>query len=1222
MLHLKFALNLENLADEMIEAVSASWKSPFQAPIIIFPDPKLEQWFRLYWVKKRGTLVNFNSMMIDKFLMKILCFDDNTKKKLNADLLRNVIWKYLYSEPDTAPGENLNANDSKNNTKKRNYQLLGDEVTRYLETEGKLDEQHLFDLCNKMASLFMEYETSRPAGFIRKGNLNEAGTLAEGILDRWKQGNLRDFFDGSEREKWQRTLYSHIFHEQNGEPSLLTKAFDAANRRKNEGKATPFDTIYLTIPFLFMDCMENHGEFHCEQFMGETGPLPVSLFGLTGMGQFYRVILQKFAEKHDIFAYIQNPCMEFWEDIATEKKQRHNRWESRGGNWRNEAGPIPPDVKSRLNTRLDESAKPDEDEDLEPGVTSESENALLCYWGKSGRDNIKLWCQSADYDFEFEDGVQSAENLPTDSLLHKVQYMVANRKNDLPEFFKAQADESFTLTAAPTKEREMEALHTRIAKLLSEKDSDGNPVNRVSDILVFSPNLDDYRTAIFQAFDQSSTDGALHIPFSIVDSPARASLTAEAVIALFAIQQSASISRPAFFSLIRNPVVQATRHISEDDVSAWEGWIEGTNAFRIRNGVDDWAQSLQRLLAARFSTHVVDFGNSESLPYADMMSANSASLNRFADCVSELEEWIKLAQENDAVTPGTLDKIATYMNDWISMPNAPEGFNGETVVYQNMTASLENLRIQYDAGAKDISWACVSQTLSGAAQSSEYSCGNLFVNGITFSKFVPSRIIPVKHLFFIGADSMNFPGSKTQNTLDLRKLVSPWPGDDSPVAKRRYAFLCQLMCTKESFHISYMNQNIVKDEELYPSSVVNDIRNFFKNAIRKSAENSGNSLTASEAKKLAETLWPQKNIPLDETRPYSELFSTKEFRNKAVYNKIIEAKEDLSQTQNLPKAETKLPERVTFYQLKNFLDDPFQFRISQIMESEDTSEDPGKESFEPIDFDRLEQSSLLKSVVAASIEGDKESLEKTKNELRLKGKLPDGKYGEKLWKVAQILGGFIIEQMKGDAASPYNNKADWTFNEKIELPMVQPDNSRWTLLGTLSWCNKEHDKIVGITTSKMAGKKGAKFFTNSKYTSPYIAALALIAQKPANKKAMVEITIYSVQGEEPSRALVEMEPSEAKGILSTLYSKSFQQKYAKAVPVDLLGKKFDNFDDYASGLSDAWKYFEKRHLFNKRKDVGFDPINDFGENNNWEGEAQKQKELFKIQIAGNDKEGK
>ena len=51
MLHLKFALNLENLADQMIDEISSVWKNPFEAPVVIFPDPKLEQWFRLRWMK-------------------------------------------------------------------------------------------------------------------------------------------------------------------------------------------------------------------------------------------------------------------------------------------------------------------------------------------------------------------------------------------------------------------------------------------------------------------------------------------------------------------------------------------------------------------------------------------------------------------------------------------------------------------------------------------------------------------------------------------------------------------------------------------------------------------------------------------------------------------------------------------------------------------------------------------------------------------------------------------------------------------------------------------------------------------------------------------------------------------------------------------------------------------------------------------------------------------
>ena len=46
-LHLKFALNLDTIADEMIDEISKKWKNPFDAPVLIFSDYKLEQWFRL-----------------------------------------------------------------------------------------------------------------------------------------------------------------------------------------------------------------------------------------------------------------------------------------------------------------------------------------------------------------------------------------------------------------------------------------------------------------------------------------------------------------------------------------------------------------------------------------------------------------------------------------------------------------------------------------------------------------------------------------------------------------------------------------------------------------------------------------------------------------------------------------------------------------------------------------------------------------------------------------------------------------------------------------------------------------------------------------------------------------------------------------------------------------------------------------------------------------------
>ena len=132
MLHLKFALNLENLADEMIDEILKHWRDPFNAPIVIFPDPKLEQWFRLRWVQKKGVLANLNKSTIDRFLFDILVGKNAKLKKLSSDMLANVIIAYLQQKTDG----------------KFNYELLGESVKAYLENDGAVDENRLFDFAN------------------------------------------------------------------------------------------------------------------------------------------------------------------------------------------------------------------------------------------------------------------------------------------------------------------------------------------------------------------------------------------------------------------------------------------------------------------------------------------------------------------------------------------------------------------------------------------------------------------------------------------------------------------------------------------------------------------------------------------------------------------------------------------------------------------------------------------------------------------------------------------------------------------------------------------------------------------------------------------------------------------------------------------------------------------------------------------------------------------
>ena len=1229
MLYLKFALNLENLADEMIDAISKAWTNPFEAPAVLFPDPKLEQWFRLKWVQKKKSLVGFNSMMIDRFLMEILIGDDTHKKKLNSDMLRNVILAHLVKETNGIP----------------NYLQMDDEVKRYLVIDGKLDETHLFDFASKMASLFLEYETSRPSNFIRRID----GTSAPGILDKWKQGKLDSFFgltnrEISQREKWQRDLYSAIFHAHDGKPSLFSEVFENEAKRKNGER-----TEYLTIPYLYIACQDCAGnvKFHTEHI----GNTPLFIFGLGGMGQFYRVILQKYAETHDVYAYIQNPCMEFWEDTSTVHKQDatiHRNWVSRDGQWSDNTGSIDK-VREKMSVDISDAGDSNDVDDI-PEYTheeAESENTLLCNWGRSGRDNIKLWCQAANYDFDFRAGdtISDASELPHDTLLHKVQYAIANRRNVLQDFNAEdckRTDTTLDVTAAPTKIREVEALHTSICKLMQQG-------ARVNDILVVSPDLDSYRTAIKTIFDQTpekkkyasdnDKDGFLHIPFAIVDSPAKSSQTENVLDNLFTILEQGTITRPTFFALLRNPVVQQTRHISEDNVSNWESWIEGTNVYRDReHKKEDWLGGVRRLLLAKMTKNPVMTSSDVLMPYADMATSDNRSLCKFVDCIDSLKKWMEFAGCNNVAENretsnekrvSDLDKLSDFMNEWLSMSGAPEGFASETIIVNNVMQAIEGLRNQMDAGLENISWKVVKQTLLTAAQSSAYSCGTLFVNGITFMNFIPNRIIPVKHLFFIGGDSMNFPGAKQHNTLDLRKSCRPWPGDDSPIAKRRYAFLCQLMSTSESFHVSYVNQDIRKDAELYPTSVVNDIRKFLINAIGEDAGNAAmpdavENAAGNAAKISPSEAWPEIKISLDETRNFDELFTQKSLRNKRAFLNMMQdgfahvnpktgAMQTVTENVNF-----KCPERVPLYMLSDFLKDPFEFRISQMLAASD-SDDPEKEIFEPIHFDALQKSALLKMMIAAELSHKSDELEKFKKESALKGNMPDGFFGAKLLAEMESNKAQILTQM-GDTLTN-EIKDSWSYQSKIQDIQIERGTSgKWTLSGTLDW--SDNDDLNKIT--KMISVSSSDKNPNlNKFLPSYVKALAVIAQRANNasiaeKEQTIKIAIYNGDiSKDATSATVSMTPHKANVILQDIYAAAFgnetQLPYSKAVPASMLDANgVTNIRAYKEKLlSESWKYFDKKSLFDPITDVGFD-ANDFA--NQWKEATQKMRALMQFTI--------
>ena len=1096
MLHLKFALNLENLADEMIDALGKHWTDPFDSPIVIFPDPKIEQWFRLRYIAKRGVLANLEIVTLDKFLLKFLTQGDDSKQKLTADILCNVLIAYL--------GEAYFGKSAS----------IPKEIRSYLyKKSGEIDDSKLFDFARTLAGLFLEYETSRPGGFISPLQNKHH----EGLLAYWKQGALRDFFSEEKKplpkEKWQREVYARLFHNTDGK-SLLTQVFEATCERTGK------NTAFLTIPYLFSQRVDT-----------SKWTKPVFIFGLSGMGQFYRVILQQFAAEHDIFAFIQNPCMEFWEDVGNKPITRWNK--------KNEPSRIAlPTPKDSL---------------VEEGLV-ENENMLLKNWGRTGRENIRLWCLASDYTFDFV----GFEYVP-DSLLHQVQYLVSHRLNrfedsDLPHSL-IEKDQSLTLSAAPSSLREIENLHTQVCLLLKQG-------VRLDEMVVIAPDLDSYRTPIEQVFNAAPRDSDFYIPYAITDYPEKDSLVGKAITNLLEIHQQRSISRPAFFDLVKNPVVQSTLQITDSDVAAWEKWVVNMNVYRHADkGLDDWNRCINQMLFSQVTDAPFASAHERYLPYQDIESSDSELTLKFINCIDELSRWIRFAVEGvDKSQENALGELKMHLAHWVGLNAKEDRFAVEKKIWQKVQNAIDLMEFQFDAGAKSISWKIVGQILSSACEDSRTGNTRLFSSGLTFMRFAVNRVVPARHIFFIGANASVFPGQKKANTMDLRTQTTRWPGDDTPVDKNCYTFLCQLMSASEGFHLSYINRNLKKDEELFPSSVIRDLQFFIGES------GCPNKVAFNECK-----------IPLDESRADEELFTLRSIRNKL--NRVfVNSTED--QGGVLPeKLQLALPDAVSTRDFKRFFDDPFQFQLSRKVTLPSVENDPEKELFEPVSLNNLDRSILLRNFVQSILESDGGKDSKLEEEWILKKKIPRGVFGKT-----------VLDEINKESFDLYELIHDnpdcqnVSYQEKMEIPLTEGTHG-WTIQSKFDW-HKVFEDGSHLLFSVKSGD-----ISNTDFTKLFLDALVIAAAETDSKKeSLFSLRVYSSKKKIGVKH-VAFTREAAIARLKSIYRRCFVENYRKCVPAKMYTENdLQNFSNYRlklAGRYGAWSYFDGKNLFDPEKFSGF-----------------------------------
>ena len=668
------------------------------------------------------------------------------------------------------------------------YNYIGDSPDRIVQ------------IAQKLARLLLEYELARP-----KITYAQEEAAANGLIETWL-ANAAYFnqtkFNASNNntlEQWQRALYLRLFGP--------------------EGYQSKLDKQYLSLPQLVRQ-LEQTGEL-AERLQSTQGQ-PIFLWS-AGLSAFHRDILSHLANYCPVFVYQLNPCSEFWEDVDT----------------RSGAG--------LANLKLPDNSLSISETDWANQCLFEgqTEMPLLKVWGHIGKENIKLWCQAADYDFDGEYSVDTPEMQP-DSLLHGVQYAVLNRQSELEQ--KLLPDASVRMVEVPNRRREVEVLHAHILRLMEQDES-----LRLSDIGVLMPDPSKYRADFEDVFGGIARESNAYIPWVFADESAGTSHYAKGVIALIQLLKETRFDRRAVFNLLRNPLVQNAFGYDGDTLLVWESWCDDMGTYfgfdfshrqqlnTTATSSDNIAQwhtfrsALDRLLLGRL---VIDNGV-DTLPYRDWYTDDGNHVELFVEVIETLfddlsqlwtlarnsennwalfgKQWASLTAKwlNTQALPDEAE-IANSLNDAISHIVSGNVFSTESAHSENEETTF----------SPDVFYALVSSHLDTELPSRS----NILTGRLTITALREGRPIPWKHVFVLGMSAGEFPASESNDPLDLRAFA-PLPGDYTATRQARYLFLELLMCTRESLTVSWQNYDLANDRPILPSSILIELEDFIRTGV-------------------------------------------------------------------------------------------------------------------------------------------------------------------------------------------------------------------------------------------------------------------------------------------------------------------------------------------------------------------------------------------------------
>ncbi len=539
--------------------------------------------------------------------------------------------------------------------------------------------------------------------------------------------------------------------------------------------------------------------------LGAHVPARVCVFGISSLPPLYLRMFAALGERIDVHMFVLSPSREYWAEIRSQREALR-------------------------------AARREPDRVAAPMLGGQDEgNPLLASFGGVGRDFQRVL--EAEVDYVEPPGDLYRDPARTDMLgvlqadiLH-LRRRAAERKDAaaaglgpraLPPVPLSPDDHSIQIHACHSPMREVEVLHDQLMQLLH--------VEGVAphDILVMTPNMEQYGPLIEAVFERGSTSDPRFIPYTIADrTPRRESPVLEGLLRVLSMVDG-RVAASSVLDLLSLEVVQRRFGIDGSEHDTIADWVADAG---IRWGVDadhrvehdqpryeqnTWEFGLRRMLLgyALPSDGYTTFAG--VLPFDEVEGGDALVLGKLAQFLRTL--FIELEDLGRPRTPaGWADRIGRTLDALLSA-------DGDTAwEHQQIRAALEEVATDASAVRFDdtIDVRTIHERLQYRIEQDRPARG-LMAGGVTFCALLPMRTLPFSVVGLLGMSDGEFPRAPTRVGFD-RIAAEPRAGDRSRRADDRYLFLEALLSARSRIVATYVGCSITDNAALPPSVAIAEL---------------------------------------------------------------------------------------------------------------------------------------------------------------------------------------------------------------------------------------------------------------------------------------------------------------------------------------------------------------------------------------------------------------